>query len=316
MTRTRALSRLAIGLLLTASTGCAVFAPRVARTVDGVTTEGRYIEMDAYALYALAAVREARGQWREALDLYQRAYAVDGRGPELRTRIGAVACKLGRYALADRSFADALASDDAYGPLWFELGQCRRARGDLSGAQDAAAQALRLDPERVESSLLWADVAEQRGDREAAWRMRDALLTHAPSSLPALRAILAAAEHGGDARRAERARSALDELRRRGEDPPHVGGLARALASLRQGDASGARAEAERLLGADPGHGDALVVALAATDLQQDHDAFALLLQQTRPYGTPVSPELLGVLESLLARRVSAQAAQLVRTQP
>jgi len=44
----------------------------VVRSVDGVTNEGRFIEPDAYALYAVAALREARGQWNEALSLYQR----------------------------------------------------------------------------------------------------------------------------------------------------------------------------------------------------------------------------------------------------
>ena len=43
--------------LLTALLGsCAAFESPVARTVDGVTTEGRFIEPDAYALYALGAL--------------------------------------------------------------------------------------------------------------------------------------------------------------------------------------------------------------------------------------------------------------------
>jgi hypothetical protein len=70
------------------------------------------------------------------------------------------------------------------------------------------------------------------------------------------------------------------------------------------------------LLGADPSNGDALVIALCVADLQQDHTTFGELLEQAREPGTPASPQVLGILESLLARRVSAQAGQLVRPQP
>ncbi|HYQ18374.1 MAG TPA: tetratricopeptide repeat protein, partial [Polyangiaceae bacterium] len=147
-----------LGLLLV-SAACSVLEPPVARNVDGVVTEGRFIEPDAYALYAVASLREARGQWREALDLYQRAFDVDGRGPELRTRIGAVACKLRQDKLADRHFAAAARETPDYGPLWFELARCRQSRADYAGAQSAALEAVRLDPERFEASLLAADIA-------------------------------------------------------------------------------------------------------------------------------------------------------------
>jgi Tfp pilus assembly protein PilF len=301
---------------LLGSSGCAVLEPRVVRSVDGVASEGRFIEADAYALYAVAALREARGQWSEALDLYQRALAIDARGPEIRTRIGAVACKLRRVALADRSFAAALRSDGSYGPLWFELAQCRKSRADIVGAQGAASEALRLDPERAEVSLLAAELAELRGDHAAAWRIRDALATHAPDSLTAQAAILAAAERAHDAARALRARQALSDLRRRGASVAAPRGVPAALAALERGEVTAARQVAELLLGADPSNGDALVLALCAADLEQDHAAFARLLEQARTPGTPASPQVLGILESLLARRVSAQAGQLLRPHP
>jgi tetratricopeptide (TPR) repeat protein len=304
-----------LSLLLGALTGCAVLEPPVVRSVDGVTTEGRFIEADAYALYAVAALREARGQWPEALDLYQRALAIDGRGPELRTRIAAVACKLRQQALADRSFSAALKADGEYGPFWFELAQCRRSRGDLPGAQSAALEAIRLDPERAEASLLAADVAEQRGDRVTAWRLRDALVTHSPDSLVAQQAVLTAAERERDVGRARRARRALAAIHH-GSQADGQHGLAGALTALERGDTSTAKRISERLLGADPGNGDALVVALCVADLEQDHAAFAELLARAEQPGTPASAQVLGALELLLGRRVSAQAAQLVRPRP
>jgi len=291
--------------------GCAVFEPPVARTVDGVTTEGRFIEPEAYALYAVAALREARGQWREALTLYEQALELDSRGPELRTRIGAVACKLRRDSLANKAFASAERADPEYGPLWYELAQCRRIRGDLEAAQQAALRAVSLDPERFETSLLAADLADKRGDPSLAWRLRDALATHAPDVPFVQRNILAAARKAGDAARAARAQAAIDGFGAERSRAPALD-LESALDALKAGDLSAARERADKLLGADPSNGSALVVALAVADLEQDHPRFARLLAEAEEPGLPVSPELLDTLSRIVARRVSAQAAQLL----
>lgn len=316
----RLASRRALGCAATVlglcALGCNVLEPPVVRSVDGVVTEGRFIEPDAYALYAVAALREARGQWSEALKTYQRALDIDGHGPEIKTRIGAVACKLRQNALADKAFSAAARSDADYGPLWFELSLCKKARGDLSGALSAALEAVRLDPERYEASLLAADVAERRGDRALAWQLRDALGTHAQGSLVVQRALLAAARSSGDLPRAARAEAALSSLPAAGGSAPAGSGVARALAALEHGDVTTAEREAAALLGAEPGNGDALVIALSVADLEQDHAAFNALLEQAAEPGTPASPAVLSALAALLSRRVSAQAAQLVRPQP
>lgn len=317
LTRARiGFAHLAGGLTLVSTLGCNALMPPVARRVDGVTSEGRFIEPDAYALYAVAALREARGQWGEALALYQRALDIDGRGPEVRTRIGAVACKLRQDKQADIAFAAAKRADSDYGPLWFEQALCQKARGDLPGAQSAALEAVRLDPERFEASLLAADLAELRGDRALAWQLRDGLLTHQPDSLPVLRGTLAAAKRSRDAARTARAEAALTRLQARNGSAPASVNVARALEALQRGDITTAKHEAEQLLGADPSNGDALVVALVVADLQQDHAAFNALLEGSAESGTPASPEVLSSLGALLGRRVSAQAAQLVQAQP
>jgi tetratricopeptide (TPR) repeat protein len=295
--------------------GCGALSPPVARTVNGVTSEGRFIEPDAYALYSVAALREARGQWREALALYERALEVDSEGPEIRTRIAAVACKLRQHKLADGAFTAALRKDDEYGPGWFELAQCRRARGDLAGAESAALRALELDPERHETSLILAEILEQRGDRAGAWRLRDALATHAAQSLTVQRQLLSAALRAGDKARAERAQRSLSGLNQRQASFPAPRGVKGALEALARGDVTTARREAELVLGADPGNGDALVIALSAADLEQDHAAFARLLARAAEPGKPASPAVLDALEALLVRRVSAQAGRLVREQ-
>lgn len=310
------LARAAAALGFVGALGCSALQPSVARRVDGVTSEGRFIEPDAYALYAVATLREARGQWREALELYERALEIDGRGPELRTRIGAVACKLHHDKRADRAFAAAARAAADYGPLWFELAQCRKARGELPGALRAALEAVRLDPERYEASLLAAELAERSGKQALAWQLRDGLATHAPEAPAVQRGLLAAAERNHDHGRAARARAALGELQARGVSAPTPRGTTRAIAALARGDLSQAKREAETLLGADPSNGDALVIALTVADLEQDQAAFNGLLERSPDFGTPLSPELRGALAALLARRVSTEAAQLVRSQP
>lgn len=287
------------------------------RSVDGVASEGRFIEPEAYAYYVVAALREARGQWAEALAAYQQALDVDGDGPELRTRLGAVACKLGRNELADEYFAQAERKGSDYGPLWFELAQCRKSRGQLADAQSAALDAVRLDPERFETSLLAADIAEQRGDQVLAWQLRDALATHAPDSAPVWRRVAAAAAKTGDRARSQRAEARLLQLASRASTASHPPtGLTRALAALARADVTTARHEADKLLGADPGNGDALVMALAVADLEQDHATFDALLSAPRGSARPVSPEMQRLLGALLQRRVSAQAAQLLQPAP
>jgi tetratricopeptide (TPR) repeat protein len=314
--RSRFLVYLAGVVGLAGTLGCNALMPPVARRVDGVTSDGRFIEPDAYALFAIAALHEARGEWSEALALYQRALDVDGRGPELRTRIGAVACRLHKKGLADEAFAAAERADAAYGPLWFELAQCKKARGDLSFAERAALEAVRLDPERFEASLLAADLAELRGDRALAWQLRDGLVTHLPDSPAVQRAVWAAAKRGRDPARAARAQAAVTRLEaRRGAGSASVG-TAQALDALRRGDIATAKLGAEQRLGAEPSNADALVVALVVADLQQDHAAFSALLEGSTGVGTPASPEALSALGALLGRRVSAQAAQLVQPRP
>lgn len=298
--------------LIAPSLGCSVLERPVVRSVDGVQTEGRFIEPEAYALYTVAALREARGQWADALATYQRALEIDDRGPELHTRIGAMACKLRQDAQANRAFGDAERAAADYGPLWFELALCRRARGALAEAQSAALRAVSLDPERYEASLLAASIAEQRGDEALAWRLRDALATHAPSSRQVWRAFHEAAERAKDTARIARSAERLRELERYTASTAPVG-VTRALQALEAGDVSACAEQASRLLGADPTNGDALVLALLAADLQQDHDRFDALLVAANQPGSPARPELLRALGALLARRVSAQAGELMQ---
>jgi hypothetical protein len=134
--------------------------------------------------------------------------------------------------------------------------------------------------------------------------------------MSAQQAVLSAATRAKDAARAERAREKLAALHRRTAGEPVPRGIPGALHALNRGDVTTAARLAEQLLGADPNNGDALVIALCAADLQQDHAAFARLLERAREPGGAASPQVMVILEALLARRVSAQAAQLLRSRP
>lgn len=301
-----------LGLCLTANlAGCSALEPPVARSVSGVVTEGRFIEPDAYALYAAGAVREARSQWPQALALYERALEVDDRGPEIRTRIAAVACRLKQYKLADQAFSAANRSGADYAPLWFELARCRKTRGDLGTALSAALEAVRLDPERHEASLLAADLADARGDHELGWRLRDGLATFASGSRVVQRALLQLARERGDQARAKRAQTALAAL---SVDEPETitHRSVQALEALGRGELAVARQQAEQQLAADPSDADALVVALLAADLAQDETAFAQLLTRTSEGGLALSPASEPLLSALISRRVGPEAAALL----
>ncbi len=312
------LSRVLLGLAVWCMVvGCRVLEPAVARQVDGVVTEGRFIEPEAYALYAAAAVREARGEWRQALELYQRGLSEDGSGPELHTRIGAVACKLKQPSLADRAFASAARADADYGPLWFELAHCRQSRGEIVAALGAALEAVRLDPERYEASLLAADLAEQRGDRPLAWRLRDGLATHAASPAAVQTSILSAAVRGREPARAQRASDALAALgRRQGASSSVPGGVRDALVALEGGGLAAAKGGAQRVLGPDPGNADALVIALVVADLEQDSRRFEALVGASGEPGSPISREVVSLLAGLLGRRVGPEVERLVQPRP
>jgi tetratricopeptide (TPR) repeat protein len=296
--------------------GCGVLEPRVARQVDGVTREGRFIEPRAYALYAMAAVHEARAEWAQALELYRQALEADPRGPEIRTRIGAVACRVpgrGFAKLSADALREALEEDAEYAPAWFELASCLRRQRRLEQALLAAREALRLDPERHRTSLLFADLLEERGDAAAAWRVRDALATHARHSIEVQRALADAARRGRMPARLLRAESALRELTL-APLATHASSLALALEALRQGKLGRARELAKLLLENDTSNGDALIVALVTADLAQDQAEFSRLLESAQHGGAPASPATLKLLAELVSRRVSASAAALLST--
>jgi len=131
--------------------GCNVLEPRSC-AASTASSRKAFHRARRYALYAVAALREARGQWTEALTLYQRALDIDGRGPEIKTRIGAVPANCVKMPSPIRLLRRPRAAARLR-PALVRAGAMQESARRPERAQSAALEAVRLDPERYETSL-------------------------------------------------------------------------------------------------------------------------------------------------------------------
>ena len=327
--------------VLAFSAGCA--QPGVVRVIDGREVEGRFVSESAYAAYGRAAAAEARGDLGAALAGYAEAAADDSASPEIWTRIGAVACGLGRAAAADDAFRRAASRDADYEPLWRERARCALAAGRIPEALESAAKAIALDPDRSEAAVLHAVALERAGRVADARRELVALTLRQPRSLDGWRALAELSARAGDRAGAERAAVRARELgpRLAGDlerSSPALAPLAEVDAALGAGDlgearrrakrahmtpselaaraaAAGrpalAREQAELVLGADPADATARVALAVAADLAGDDDAVDAAMRGVEAQAaTPPSPLARLLFAELLARRVGTDAAR------
>lgn len=308
----------------------------VVRIVDGVEVSHRFLPAKAYAAYARGVYAETQGRLDDAVTAFVAAADADPDGVEPRTRLGAVACRLGRKGDAERAFAEAERRDATFEPLWRERALCDLSRSDLKAALRDSARAEQMDPEREETILLHANVLERTGDGAGALREIVGLTTRHPSPT-AWRRQLGVAERLGDVPAARLAKVALS-LHPDAEAPPkpspaqrldlvdhlldakdfagaeRAGRAAKlspaevAVRAAAMGRAAVARREAARILGAEPSSGDALIAALAASDLERDPTALSALCDRARSarLETP-SPLAAQLLVEVLARRVGPE---------
>ncbi|WP_438030877.1 tetratricopeptide repeat protein [Sorangium sp. So ce233] len=338
------LSPLASLALLAAFAGCA--APRVARSVDGQILVGRHIDARSYALYAIGAEAEARGDLATALQAYELAEESDPDSADIWTRIGSARCHIGQQAAADDAFARARAIDADYEPAHREHARCDLSAGRLEAALGRVERAIQLDPERDDGLLLRAEILRRLGRTDDARRALRALLVRRPRSADAWRALHATAVVSGDRASAEQAARRLRELAppgvAAGRPPASLGPLAEldealVLGQLRRarrlardadlppaevavraaalGRAGEAREQAELVSGADPASASALVALAVAADLTGDVDALTratdALHAAAASGGPAVPPSPLARLlfAELLFRRVGRDAA-------
>ncbi|AGP37569.1 tetratricopeptide repeat protein [Sorangium cellulosum] len=335
--------RLAALAALALTAACA--APEVARSVDGQILVGRQISARAYALYAIGAEAEARGDLETALEAYELAEDSDPESADIWTRVGSVRCRLGRREAADDAFDRARAIDPDYAPAHLEQARCDLAAGRPAAALGRVERAVLLDPERDDGLLLRAEILRRLGRSEDARLSLRALLVRHPFSADAWRALHAVALEAGDRPAAEEAARRLRELaaRRTAAERPAAprgplaelddalvhGQLRRARRLARDADlppaevavraaalgrVGEAREQAELVSAADPSSASALVALAVAADLGGDLEALARAcdaLQAPAGGGAAVPPSPLARLlfAELLLRRIGRDAA-------
>jgi Tfp pilus assembly protein PilF len=318
----------------------------VVRVMEGREVEGRFINERAYALYAVGAEAEVRGDLPTALRAYDAAAAEDDGSVEIWTRIAAVLCRAGDAVGAADAFERATGYDAEYEPLWRERARCELSRGRADQAVRAAQRAVELDPDRDETVVLHAQALERAGKRQDARRALVALTIRHNRSVEAWRALYEHARRTGDTAWADRAARQLRELapmRARGgadgaplrpplseidaalaaDDLPTARRRAKAarvtaselaVRAAALGRSATARAQAELVLGADPSDGAARVALAVAADLTREDAVLARAMAELPPArdGTlnAVSPLARLLFAELLQRRVGGEAAQ------
>src|SRR5689334_899395 len=101
MRRSRALA----AVCLFSALGCR--SENVVRLFDGHEVEGRWVSPEAYAAFATAALEEAQGNRKAAVEAYERAVAEDPDNALAWSRIGALHCTTSRAA-SEAAFARAM----------------------------------------------------------------------------------------------------------------------------------------------------------------------------------------------------------------
>jgi tetratricopeptide (TPR) repeat protein len=344
--RARLRLRLCLALGACALGGCQRF--EVVRVIDGQPVTGPFVSPRAYAAYARGTLDEASGHDVEALHAFEVALVLDQGSPELWTRVGAVRCRLGQVDSAEEAFDQGEQRDADYEPLWRARAECERSQHRLPDAVQAARRAVRLDPDRLETALLWARLADELGQTDEAGRWLRSLVARWPRSRAAWRALAEFAQHHGQAPWAARAAEELGTLPAADDEPPlpaqqavgsswhevdaalQAADLPAARRALRQrhldehllapravalGKPGLAQEQAAAYVAADPTDSDSrLALALAADLLGRSVELSRLLT--VVPGASPLSPVARLLLRELLARHVGPAEAGLVGPSP
>jgi tetratricopeptide (TPR) repeat protein len=283
--------------------GCAEGSDGITRMADGVRYEGRFVNPEAYAAYLQGVEREAHGEYQLALSSYLEAHAEDPDSPEIWARIGAVQCvasptEHGPKA-AQVAFERGLHNDPSYYGNYLERARCaERAHAYRVALADATAAVARR-PDDESANLMVARLLQALGRGSEARIWLEAFQTYrAPSaSIAALRALEATRKP---------ASPALN-----GAPPPSASAASSvrsaAFAELQSGRAERAHKQAQLELDADPSNADAWIAALVACDALRDPQCFENALTSLRTPSLTPSPEALGYLRDLLARRTGSK---------
>ena len=131
-------------------------------------------------LFAAGQAAMQAGRADVALDLFRQARGVRPRDPKALNAIGNRLISLGRPGEAREVLEAAIAVDSGIAPIWLNLAIAARADGDGDAELAALDGSLRADPYFGMALLHKAGLMEQRGQRDAAAALYQALLNSAP----------------------------------------------------------------------------------------------------------------------------------------
>lgn len=155
------------------------------------------------------------GQLEDALHCYQSALALVPGRPSILANLGVTQWRLGRWADAAATLAQATRADPAHRDAWVALGLSQEALSHWAGAVQALQQGLALGAATGQVHLSLARCLLRLGQFDAAlemldqalaldptlaeaWSQRGSLLRHAGESAEAARCFEQALAHGAD----------------------------------------------------------------------------------------------------------------------
>ncbi|HEX3777105.1 MAG TPA: hypothetical protein VHV51_21680 [Polyangiaceae bacterium] len=287
------------GVLL-CGVACTEGSNSVTRMADGVRYEGRFIDPEAYAAYAIGVIHETRGEYEKAVVWYAAARAEDTESPEIWARIGAAEC-FGSDAergprVAAKAFSNGIQLDDGYYGNYFERARCEERAREFDQALRDATAAVARRPSDEPANLLVSRLLQAEGRSVDARAWLEAFHSFRETS-PAMNRALEAAREPASATPSAPEASAVDRSPARTQ----------AFAELHAGKFEAARTRAQTDLGADPTNADAWVAALVACDALRDEVCFDSLLGQLGTPSLAPTPTALAYLSELLSRRTGAR---------
>ncbi|MEI9936802.1 MAG: tetratricopeptide repeat protein [Pseudomonadota bacterium] len=287
---------LALALALALCVSCAEGSSGVTRMASGVRYEGRFVNPEAYAAYLLGVVREARGQFGEALSAYLEAHAEDPDSPEIWARIGAVRCFSSEPkdgpAAARAALERGLKTDPTYYGNYLERARCAERAHDYRSALNDATAAVARCPDDEPTNLLVARLLQALGQSAQARAWLEAYRSYHAATVATDRALESARRPAMGARAEAPSSGAAPSAARSG-----------AFAELRSGRTERARQQAQTELEADPSNSDAWIATLVACDELHDDQCFEATMSRLQTPSLSPSSTALGYLRELLARR-------------
>jgi tetratricopeptide (TPR) repeat protein len=141
---------------------------------DGLAELNHHLLPDQHRLhrsvlyYNMAQVYAAIGDWKQAVEHYDRAMEMDPNYSEYYNERGAVFLKAGTLDHALKDFRTAIDLSPPYAESWINLGQCLRLMGRMEDAVTAYSRAIDLDPSRVLALVGRAQAYETLDQTERA----------------------------------------------------------------------------------------------------------------------------------------------------